>query len=602
MPITYRALTEADFEPLSGHGETWLQFSKHLEERLAELDDFRTGDLKDENWSGDAAEAGRERIKEFVQDLDERAAQARRVAAAIDDAAVAYQNCKANLESLIADLDPELKVSVSADGTVTALEPGKDNTVSWLQGEIQGWLDKATEADEALKAAIGLYGETLSAADEAVLDQLAANEVGSLQELIDDDASPEEVNEWWNSLSGAEQIAMLENHPELLGGLDGVPTDTRDYANRELLEAELNRYSPTLDSDIAEIEAQLEAMGDPDQWEMSSAGLWMEESEEYKQYQALQEELAALEDQRDRRDSLTGLQDAITGQASTGQDYYLINYDSAEDGKAIVSVGNPDSADNTAVYVPGTGADLSGFGNEVDRAEQLALASQTASPDQETAVIAWLDYDAPDDVKPSEQDGDWSTGAEDSSYAEAAGPALSQFTHGLEATSPGDSHTTMVSHSYGTTVVGHTASEYGVEADKIIAVASPGMDTPHASGLGIGAENVYVTTAEDDAIRLTTDTYTEINAGINPVNILTGQSGYDGDGDGSQAWHGGVNPVHDDFGAVEFASESLDSKGNETTDGVDIHGGYFIPDNVALENMSYIITDQPDRLQPLEEE
>lgn len=601
MPITYQGLTSADFDPLKTHGETWLQFSRHLEERLAELDDFRTGDLKDDNWSGDAAEAGRERIKEFVQDLDERAGQARRIAAAIDDAVVALQDAKAQLADFVASIDPALNVSVKADGTITWEGGALAGTIDQIEGEIQSWLDKATEADEALKAAIGLYGETLSAAEEAALDQLAANEVGGLQDLIDGDASPEEINEWWNSLSGAEQIAMLENHPELLGGLDGVPTDTRDYANRELLESELNRYSPTLDADIADLQAQLDAMGDPKQFEMATGGLWMEETEEYKEYQALQEELAALEDQRDRRDSLTGLQDAITGQATTGQDYYLIGYDSAKDGKAIVSVGNPDSADNTAVYVPGTGSDLSNFSGSLDRAETMATDARDKDSNAETAVIAWLDYDAPDDVKPSEEDGAWSTGAENMHWAEDAGPTLSQFTHALEATHQGDSHTTLVSHSYGTTVVGHTASEYGVAADKIVAVASPGMDTEHAADLGIGAENVYVTTAEGDAIRDTTDTVTTIQDALpEGWSTVFGAPTYDNEGDGSQAWHGGTNPVNDDYGAIEFASDPTDKNGELTDDGTAIHKNYWADGNEARNNMAWIITDQADEITLME--
>jgi pimeloyl-ACP methyl ester carboxylesterase len=323
----------------------------------------------------------------------------------------------------------------------------------------------------------------------------------------------------------------------------------------------------------------------------------MEESEEYKQYQALQEELSALEDQRDRRDSLTGLQDAITGTASTGQDYYLIDYDAAEDGKAIVSVGNPDSADNTAVYVPGTGSDLSNFGGSLDRAETMAWDAADKDPNAETAVVAWLDYDAPDDVKPSEQEGDWSSGAENMGYAEDAGPTLSQFTHALEATNPGDSHTTLVSHSYGTTVVGHTASEYGVAADKIIAVASPGMDTERAEDLGIGAENVYVTTAENDAIRNTTDTVTGIQNFLSQGwSSITGETSYDNEDDGSQAWHGGTNPVNDDYGAVEFASDPLNKDGEITTDGTAIHKNYWTEGNEARENMAYIITDQAEEI------
>jgi pimeloyl-ACP methyl ester carboxylesterase len=553
MTISYQALVAADLDALLAVGEAWLQASKEFEDHLATLDGYRSGDLKEDNWDGDSAEAGRTRIKEFVADLDERAAQARRVAAAIEDAGSIFLASQNGMTMLVGMIDKE-QASLSTDGTVvpnTAKGTAAVEYASGIQSQIQAFLDDATVADEALKAAVALYAETLSSAEEAELDQLAAEEVGALQSLIDDGASPEEINEWWASLSGEEQIAMLENHPDLLGGLDGVPTDTRDYANRELLEAELDRFSPTLDADIAELQAEIDQFNDGARFLNSS-------------YDALTDELERLEAERDRRDGLTSLQEAITEQAATGQDYFLLGYDSAGDGKAIVAVGNPDTADNTAVYVPGTGADLSGAsGGLLNRAETMALDANDIPGSGETAVVMWLGYDAPDNPvldSPS------------MSYAEDASAPLSSFMSGLESTNadPDGTNTTVVGHSYGTTVIGQSASEHGLATDNIVALASPGMVVENASELGIDPENFYATVAPGDMINPVAE-----SGALGPDPTDSGVN-FDMGAGTFVDWNG--------FGGNTFNSDNMDG------DPVDIHSNYWDEDNPARKNMALIFT------------
>lgn len=562
MPITFQGLVNADFGPVKAAGEGWLELSKKLEERLETLDDFRTNGLKEEYWDGDSAEAGRTRIKELVSDLDERAGQARRVAAAVEDASITLIACQNGMSNLVAMIDSE-RASLNADGTIipnTAKGTGAVEYAAGMQSQIQVLLEDATEADEALKAAVALYAETLSAAEEAALDRLAAEELGMLQELIDQGASPEKVNEWWNSLSGEEQIAMLANHPELLGGLDGVPTDTRDHANRELLEAELDRFSPSLDSDIAAIEAQLaEIEANGERWTEGEGNLGI--PHQTADYTALAEKLESLESQRDDRNTLLSLQEAITGNARTDQEYFLIDYDSAADGKAVVSVGNPDTADNTAVYVPGTGADMNGAANGLlNRAETMAADADQIPGSGETAVVMWLGYDAPDNPimdSPS------------LSYAEDASAPLASFMSGLEAANsdPEGTNTTVMGHSYGTTVIGQAASEHGLATDQIVAVASPGMVVEEASELGIDPDDFYATTAPLDMIHAAAESGA-LGADPTDTGINFGSVGVD--------WQG--------FGGNTFDSNNMEGSP------VDIHSNYWDDGNPARKNMALIFT------------
>nr|BFF22128.1 hypothetical protein GCM10025732_00930 [Glycomyces mayteni] len=360
MGITYSGLREADFDRLATVAETWKTMADTLESEAGTVEDLKradSADLGSENWDGDTAELGRDKIRELVVAFDDRSAEARRVWTAITDAVEEFNACRSELQGWI-DEAPSRGVVIADDGTVTTPHTAstqQQQQVLIVREEIDALLERATAADEALKAAVGIWAGTFSESERLDLIHQAEDEAGELQDLIDSGASPDAVNDWWNGLSEAERLGVLEGSPALIAGLDGVPTGTRDAANRDLLEAELDRYSPTLDGDIASLEDQIaELEGD---WDDIVAS---DDRERAMELEDLQAELERLETQRDQRDSLASLQEAIAGQAPSGQEYLLLGYDSAADGKAIVSVGNPDTADNTAVYVPGTGADLDG--------------------------------------------------------------------------------------------------------------------------------------------------------------------------------------------------------------------------------------------------
>jgi pimeloyl-ACP methyl ester carboxylesterase len=392
-----------------------------------------------------------------------------------------------------------------------------------------------------------------------------------LQELHEDfldkiesgEATPEEVNKWWNSLSEGDRELFVHELPELVGPVDGIPTDDRDTANRLLLDQEIAGFSPTLDGDIAAIEDRISEI--EGNWsDIVASGESVERTEELEQLRA---ELSELQDERATFHELEDLQEAITGQAPTGQDYYLLGYDSAGDGKAIVSVGNPDEADNTVVYVPGTGGDLDGAGgNDLRRAETMAGDAFQIPGSGETAVIMWLDYDAPDNPL---------TDSPSLSYAEDASEPLASFMGGLDAANhdPEGTTTTVMGHSYGTTVIGQAASEHGLDTDQIVAVASPGMTVDHARELGIDPDDFYSTTAPGDIIGAAAEA--SLILGPDPND-----SGFNIRGGGADAGFGGTSFTSDNMG----------------WNPVDIHSNYWDDENPSRKNMAMIFTGNGDQV------
>ncbi len=94
-------------------------------------------------------------------------------------------------------------------------------------------------------------------------------------------------------------------------------------------------------------------------------------------------------------------------------------------------------------------------------------------PGQNVSTITWIGYDAPQSIVPE---------AMKKHYAHDAAPDLNRFMAGLEHVQGGDgkSHTTLIGHSYGSTVLGAASNQGDLRTDDIIAVGSPGMLVEHA--------------------------------------------------------------------------------------------------------------------------
>ncbi|MFC8719420.1 alpha/beta hydrolase [Kitasatospora sp. NPDC057198] len=137
--------------------------------------------------------------------------------------------------------------------------------------------------------------------------------------------------------------------------------------------------------------------------------------------------------------------------------------------------------------------------------------------------------------------------------AEDGAEDMRRFTDGLRA-AEGDhrSHLTVIGHSYGTTAVGAAAAGgQGLQADDIVAIASPGMDTDSVGNLHIDPDHFWAGTAADDNISLVTGTTL------------------------------GPDPTLGAFGGQTLA---IDTHG---------HSGYWDPDSQSLNNQGKIIAGLP---------
>ena len=280
------------------------------------------------------------------------------------------------------------------------------------------------------------------------------------------ESSTEQIRDWWRGLSDSEREALLADHPDLIGSLDGIPIETRDRANRALLRHDL----------------------------ADGAG-------------------AALINAEGVRDGLE------LNQQRTGAPTYLITYQPDRfggQGRAAIAIGNPDTATHTAIMVPGTGASVASgwLADDTDHSDLFNELASAAGDSGTASVVAWMGYNAPESLVDPR--------VTVPRLARDGGALLAADVGALRATGKPGAHLTVVGHSYGATTVADAAAASGMRADDIVLTGSPGCDLAHTAAdfhLPAGG-HVYVGAASTDPVTFLAGTRGELPATDVPTGLL----------------------------------------------------------------------------------
>ena len=508
-----------------------------------------------EGWSGDDADAAGHARTRFAGRTEAIAAALTKATTACDTFAEALGRLEARRERLNSDvvaLNDGILALKNTIANATEPDPGWETQAATartnaanLAGRITTWRTDVDDAQETLARAFQEVDTVAEGQHQSTQDPDVPALLGELRPIADD---PEAVYDWWKGLSAAEREALLVTHPELVGSLNGVPTGDRDEANRAQLERDLRLIEG---------------------FEERGEDLDGEQERLKEQVEKTQE---AIEKGETRTDPSTN------EPIDTNLLLYLPGAFSG-DGAVAVSYGDPDTADNTAIFVPGT----THSGTSIDSAggDALDLFFEASKSGESIASIAWIGYDAPSYSPSSLVDklleaGDiGNVGLE--FLANTGGERLSDFVDGLRATDQGEqSHMTVIGHSYGATTVAHAAAD-GLDVDAIALIGSPGAseNIDHASQFDLPAgADVYVGSADND-----------------PITWL-----------GNETVVGlGNDPAHEDFGATRFHVDPGDefTGGGIFSEGInDTHSSYF--EGESLENLGSIVTDRDEDVQVVE--
>jgi hypothetical protein len=371
--------------------------------------------------------------------------------------------------------------------------------------------------------------------------------------------SAEDVNKWWTSLTPEERQRLMAEHPEEIGNLNGVPVLARSDANIAVMTQDLSRVRDVAGRYGVSVD---DVVRDPGKYGLSATDI--------TRYQNADQTKQGL--------------DHDAGDPLRPNPVYLFAYDPLAfggKGRAAIAIGNPDLAKNTAVIVPGTSSSVKGGWLHDNHNDALNLFAQAnaADPNNPTAVIAWMGYDAPNDFNDVQR-------ISTPELARTGGQALAQDVNGLWATHLGaGQHVTVLGHSYGSTTVADAFALGHMHANDAVLIGCPGTDlAPNAASFHLDGGHVYVGDASTDPVGM--------------LGELNGLSHYvNRDNIGGQLLGLtpglGIDPAADGFGSVRFRAEVPGSDGINPHD----HSYYYHPGSEALDSMADITSGHGDALE-----
>lgn len=354
--------------------------------------------------------------------------------------------------------------------------------------------------------------------------------------------SPAEAAAFFATQSRSEIGLIVATHPELVTDLDGAPPWAR-YAASDLLIAQriavLNEEADYVKELLTEDYGGLVVAG------------------------------------------LTGYLEDVEAEAGElrlwlRQDRQILLFDPRGDGRVVEVFGDLAAASDIAVIVPGITNDRSNFseGDGGFRANARHVHERSRELDIDgVATIAWLGYNTPDHV-----------GALVRTAANEGHGDLIDFVAGLDSLE-GNRHITVVGHSYGSLVTGMAAGD-GLAANEVVFVGSPGTSLNHADDAKLEPGGVvWAGIARGDPIGIGADPFGDVTPWGQLADGLEQLYEWAGGEPAIKELYHGVNPVHEDFGALEFH-----------TDGASGHSQYFKPGTDSLDNLLYIIAGMDGRV------
>jgi uncharacterized protein YukE len=564
--ITLADLLVTDPAPAHTAAAAWKGLADDLDTAADDLN-RNTQDLRYAWSGGQAAPAAEAKVTALRAEVNAAYNPANRIAQALTDHANAMADLRSQAETVVGDAKAKGFLIDAVAGTVTIpakmLAPAQPSMPPPDSGPITA---KAQEIASSLATLVsrarGLDDTTVNAIRQNLPDRNVGFGSLTLPPVTREDVlaqrgrDPKDINAWWRSLTPAQRDQAIAAYPELVGWLDGVPAVDRDRANRIALantEADLRRRA-------ADLKRRIAAASGPDgDLSTDPAGL--------------QAELSRVNATLKRVDMIK------SSLGKLGQNGLLLGVDFTGDGKAIIAVGNPDTAKHTAVWVPGVNTTIDQTPANVNRVLNLQKAADALTTEpNDVATVMWLGYDAPE-VGTS----NLNLSAVTDARSKAGAQSLDSFINGLRTTHDGGAyHVTAVGHSYGSTVVAQAALHGdGLAVDDIVTAGSPGMDTAHATDfININARHVWAGSAADDPISNTTGNPWAVGA-----EAGTRDSPLGGVVDGG-LWaydqgHG-ESPHVADFGANQYV---VDTHG---------HSDYWKEQSQSLDNQARIVVGKYD--------
>lgn len=297
------------------------------------------------------------------------------------------------------------------------------------------------------------------------VDRYLSNHADAVAELIAAPPAASVVSGWWAMTDASTRAELALAAPQLVGNLEGLPYSVRAVANER-----------SLDSTRTALEGQLVSAG-----------------------------RAAADDIRDQLHMLAQIEQALQPTAAerkAGLTRELIAFDPTDGGRAVIAIGDLETADYVSYLVPGmfysVDSELVSWTNaaaELAIDQQRWLARLAVNQTATVATVAWIGYQTPTLVDVASLD-----------LAREGSVALADSVRGLQTLRGDDApYLSILTHSYGSTValLAVDKAQLGDDAitvDALAMVGSPGSPAKTVGALSVRGGNVWVADAVLDPV------------------------------------------------------------------------------------------------------
>ncbi|MFC5289531.1 alpha/beta hydrolase [Actinokineospora guangxiensis] len=549
MP-TYGDIRTWQFAPLDG---AVTDLNRRCEELVGLSDELAAAGVP-AGWTGSAADSARgerDRLQNRMELLVASAGAVRRGVAEASDAVEALLHAVRETD----DIAQRHHFVIRPDGTVvdnaptTVHDPNhiddyfreRERVMRELVDRVEQAVRRGADIDADL-AAVLRAAERGEIGDEGATSLQAALDAGARQGGLStigppEGGSPFDNAGWWDSLSEAERQQIIDQNPEWIGNLDGVPGAARDEANRARIDIE----RAALEARRDELQADLD-----DNW---FGGLFTSADAELDAVNAKLESLDRIEETL----------------ARPGERQLLLLDMGSERAEAAIAVGNVDTADHVAVFTPGLTSTVNGsMGGYDNSMAQLQFRTEEElrryGDGGSVATVTWIGYQAPQ-LSVGGVLFDSTTVLSDNA-AQRGAESLAPFLNGIDASRDVDPNLTALGHSYGSTTTG-IALQQNTGVDSAVFFGSPGLGTSDVQNINVPTGNSYYIEARNDAV---------------------GDFGYFG-----------IDPSHMDGMGHASARETTLPDGRQLTESTG-HSAYMDDSSTSQYNLSVIVGGMPDRV------